>query len=69
MNETNERLVGVLKWHLKNPSPRRDFDNDTIDQTWSKGFDSGYESGRLSLIKELVGTVEYDRIVAKVKNE
>ena len=69
MSELNERLVYLLKWHIKNPAPRRDFDNDTIDQTWSKGFDHGYEAGRIALIKELIGVVEYDRIVAKVRNE
>lgn len=69
MNETIERLVYVLKWHIKNPAEHRDFDNDTIDQTWSKGFDHGYEAGRIALIKELIGICEYDKIVAQVRNE
>ena len=69
MSELNERLVYLLQWHIKNPSAHRDYDNDTIDQTWSKGFDHGYEAGRLALIKEIIGLNEYDRIVIKVRNE
>ena len=69
MSELNERLIYVLKWHIKNPEPRRDFDTDTIDETWSKGFGHGYESGRMALIKEIIGLSEYDRIVKEVKNE
>lgn len=69
MDETTERLESVLRFHLKHMAPCRDFDNDTIDQTWSKGFDHGYESGRMSLIKDLIGTVRYDQILNEVRNE
>lgn len=69
MTELNERMCYLLEWHIKNPSTRRDFDNETVDQAWSKGYDSGYDSGRIALIKEIIGLSEYDRIVTKVKNE
>lgn len=69
MTELENHLKGVLRFHIRNAAPRRDIDNDSIDDTWSKGFDHGYESGRLSLIRDIIGLSEYDRLVNEARNE
>ena len=52
-----------------NPASSRDFDKDNPDQAWHKGFDQGYEKGRMSLIQEILAMIEMDKIKEMVDNE
>ena len=55
-------LKRLVLWHKNNRSLCGTPEEETNEQAWSRGFNAGYESGRLSLIKELLGHIEMAKL-------
>lgn len=62
-------LKRLAIWHNQNRRALGFPDDETNDQAWNRGFGSGYESGRMELIKSLIGMIAMLKIKEEAENE
>jgi len=62
-------LKSLVLWHFSNKAVISGPDDESKEQAWSRGFNAGYESGRLALIEDLLGKIEILKLREEVDQQ